>query len=74
VPPSLADALTRWGTLPKTCPQREVDPCQGHKVTKTRERSRLICTCTEDKIRMWSCLWDQVQRLPEPLAFWKTKK
>jgi hypothetical protein len=26
VPPSLADALTRWGTLPKTCPQREVDP------------------------------------------------
>jgi hypothetical protein len=26
VPPSLADALTRWGTLPKTCPPREVDP------------------------------------------------
>jgi hypothetical protein len=26
VPPSLADALTRWGTLPKTCTQREVDP------------------------------------------------
>ena len=25
-PPSLADALTRWGTLPKTCPHREVDP------------------------------------------------
>jgi hypothetical protein len=28
VPPSLVDALTRCGMLPKTCPQREVDPWQ----------------------------------------------